>query len=227
VAKYAILKSFYASEAWIKFRLYIIGERGPKCVKCKSVIANPKDIILHHKKELTPENVHDVSISLNPVNIEVVCFDCHNKIHNRFGYQSARSVYIVYGAPLSGKKTYVKDNMKRGDIVIDMDMLYQALSLQDTYSKPDNLFSNVMAVHNQLIDHIKTRYGKWHNAWIIGGYADKYKREKTADDIGAEIIFCDVSKIECINRLAMDDSRQCMKEEWTKYINKWFDDYVA
>ncbi|MBB6218195.1 hypothetical protein HNQ80_004335 [Anaerosolibacter carboniphilus] len=232
MAKYAVLKSFYASEKWINFRLFMINERMKRdkkiiCEHCSKEIERPKDITIHHIEELTPENVHDVMISLNPKNVMLVHHECHNKIHNRFGHKPARNVYIVFGAPMAGKKTYVKENMSRGDIVVDMDNLYSAVSFLPYYDKPDNLFNNVINIHNALIDNIKTRYGKWNNAWVIGGYTDKYKREKLADDLGAEIIFCDVSRDECIRRLELDQERMYRKDEWLKYINKWFDEYVA
>ncbi|SDL20065.1 HNH endonuclease family protein [Natronincola ferrireducens] len=227
MAKHAILKSFYASEKWQKFRMAIINERGLKCEYCNEFVIRPAELTLHHSKiELTPENVHDVSISLNPDNVMVVHHDCHNKIHKRFGYKPERGVYIVYGPPLSGKSSYVEEYMARGDLIIDMDRLYAAVSLLPAYDKPDNLLNNVRAMHNALIDNIKTRYGKWNSAWIIGGYADKYKREKLANDLGAELIFCNVSKEECISRLEVDEERKYRKDEWKSYIDKWFERFV-
>lgn len=227
MAKYAILKSFYASEKWQRFRTATIAERGSKCETCGKMIANPKECeVDHYPIELTPENVDDANISLNPQNVKVKCHDCHNKRHNRFGNYSEHGIYIIYGSPMSGKHTYVKQNLQRGDIVVDMDRLYEAISMLPYFDKPNNLLSNVMGIHNLLIDNIKTRYGKWNNAWVIGGYADKYKREKLANDIGAELIFCDVSKTECLSRLDLDEDRQYRKDEWINYINKWFEKYV-
>lgn len=227
MVKHAVIKSFYASEEWITLRLLLINQRGNRCEHCKKIIPKSRDLIGHHKIELTPENVHDRMISLNPERIEIICFDCHNKVHRRFGYQSGKKVYIVYGPPMSGKSTFVRENVNRGDIVVDMDSLYTAVSMQPTYDKPDNLFSNVMGVHNLLIDNIKTRLGKWHDAWIIGGYADRYKRERLANDLGAELIFCNVSKEECLKRLEVDEDRQYRKDEWRGYIDKWFNSYSS
>jgi hypothetical protein len=226
MAKYAILKSFYASGEWQAFRAVIIAERDPICQECGKIIANPLDCHVHHIKELTPENVNDVMISLNPENVLVVCHDCHDKEHHRFGHQQLeRGVYIIYGPPLAGKKTFVRQNLKRGDLVVDMDALYTAVSMLPYYDKPDNLLPNVRGIYNQLLDNIKTRYGKWNSAWVVGGYADKYKREKLADDLGAELIFCDVSQGECLRRLEIDEARRYRKDEWEGYISKWFEQY--
>lgn len=226
MAKHAVLKSFYASEKWITLRLNLINERGNRCEHCKEIIPRSKDLIGHHKIELTPENVYDANISLNPELIEIVCFDCHNKEHKRFGYQPERKVYLVYGPPMAGKTTFVKENINRGDLVVDMDQLYSAVSFLPFYDKPDNLFTNVIGIHNLLLDNIKTRLGKWTNAWIVGGYADKYKRERLANDLGAELIFCNVSKEECLRRLEVDEDRRYRKDEWQEYIEKWFQSYM-
>lgn len=226
MAKHAVIKSFYASSAWINLRLLLINERGNKCEHCKDIIPRSRDLIGHHLIELTPENVQDHTISLNPEQIEIVCFDCHNKEHKRFGYQGKKEVYLVYGPPMSGKTTFVKEQLSRGDIVVDIDALYAAITMLPGYDKPDNLFNNVIGVHNFLIDNIRTRYGKWHTAWVIGGYADKYKRERLADDLGAELIFCGVSREECLSRLEQDEGRQYRKDEWQGYIGKWFDTYM-
>jgi hypothetical protein len=225
MAKYAIIKSFYASNDWITLRLSLINERGNRCVRCKEIIAKSKDLIGHHKIELTPENVQDRMISLNPELIELVCFDCHNKEHNRFGYRAEKRVYLVYGPPMSGKTTFVRQQMNRGDMVVDMDQLFAAVSMLPYYDKPDNLLPNVLGIHNQLIDNIRTRHGKWNNSWVIGGYADKYKRERLANDLGAELVFCNVSLDECLKRLDQDDDRRFRKDEWQRYIHKWFDSY--
>lgn len=232
MAKYSVLQSFYASEKWINFRQMMINkkisdEKKIVCEYCGNEIKKMEEITLHHKEELTPENVNDVTISLNPENIMLVHNDCHNKIHHRFGYKPSHDVYIVFGSPMSGKSTYVKRHMQRGDIVIDMDRLYEAVSMLPSYDKPDNLLSNVRVIHNDLIDNIKTRYGKWNNAWIIGGYANKYKRERVANDLDAEIIFCNVSKEECLKRLDLDELRKYRKDEWKEYIDKWFEQYTS
>ncbi|WP_338691206.1 HNH endonuclease signature motif containing protein (plasmid) [Paraclostridium sordellii] len=188
---------------------------------------------VHHIKELTQDNVNDYMVSMNPDNLRIVCHECHNKIHERFGYgygnrkrKFDRDVYIIYGPPLAGKKTYVKDNMEEGDLVIEMDMLYRAVSMGDMYNNPEKLKYNVYNIRNLLIDNVKTRYGKFNRAWVIGGYPNAIDRDRLANELGAETIFINVSKEECISRLkTCNDFRSNQYNKFKSYIEKWFEDY--
>ena len=46
------------------------------CVKC----GVPAEEV-HHKEHLTPENIGDVSVTLNPDNLISLCRDCHFEEH--------------------------------------------------------------------------------------------------------------------------------------------------
>jgi len=117
--------------------------------------------------------------------------------------------------------------MTEGDLVIDMDRLYNAISLLPMYDKPNNLKKNVFAIRDTLISNLKVRYGDWNNAWIIGGYADKFTRERLASELGAELIFINEDIETCLYRLKYtNDYRQNNYDEWKVYIEKWFKDYI-
>lgn len=213
------LHKFYCSKPWreLSFKLKI--ERGGKCERTGEIFIDMSQLIAHHTIELTEDNVDDVTISLNPELIEIISFKEHNKEHRRFG--NKQNVYIVYGSPLSGKTTLVKEIMNYGDIVLDLDKIWEALSFQEEYIKPNNLRFNIFKARDDMLDQIKTRYGGWYDAYIIAGLPDKYERERLADSLGAEIIFCEVSKEECYTRL--DNSGK--PNMWKDYINDWFDKY--
>lgn len=213
------LHSFYCSDEWLDFRVVVIAERLNICEDCRKYIKNPKELQVHHITELTLENVNDYNISLNKDNVKVLCHSCHDKKHRRFGsYQ--RKVYVVYGPPLAGKKTLVSQLFKTGDIILDMDYIFQCISGEDIRVKPNNLRFNAFKVRDTILDMIKTRYGKWIDAYIIGGYAEKYERERLANELGAEIIYCEATKEECYARaLALGNT------DYYQYIDNWFNDY--
>lgn len=222
------LFEFYRSDEWKNFREVVIGERTKDDgfiydEMTGKPITKAYDLILHHNIELTEENVKDYNISLNPDNIMIVSHKSHNIIHNKLGY-SKRQVYLVYGSPLSGKTTWVKDNMNEGDLVVDMDSIWQCVSGCDRNIKPNRLKSIVFKVRDTLIESIKYRYGKWTNAYIIGGYPFISERERLCKELGAREVFIDVRKEECLERLNTCEDRD--KDEWSKYIEDWFEKYV-
>ena len=75
-------KAFYASAAWRSTREAYAKSVGLLCEECKRKGLYNAGVIVHHKTHLTPENINDPSISLSWDNLELLCIDCHNKIHN-------------------------------------------------------------------------------------------------------------------------------------------------
>lgn len=220
--------SFYRSKDWRDLMASLKQERLDNdghviCEHCGKPIIKAYDIIGHHKIELDEENINDYDISLNPENIALVHHKCHNLIHNKLGY-AVRQVFIVYGAPLSGKTTYVQANASEGDLIIDIDSIWQCVSGLPRYKKPPRLKAVVFKVRDALIESVKYRYGKWNNCYIVGGYPLQSERERLIKELSAREIFIDATQAECFKRLAtIEDGRD--KDEWVRYINEWFDRY--
>lgn len=218
------LSDFYRSKEWENLLVILKGERINSegfivCERCGKPIVKAYDCIGHHIVELTEENYNDYNISLNPQNIAFVHHRCHNKIHNKLGY-AQRQVFIVYGSPLSGKSSYVKEVAVEGDLIVDIDNIWQCVSGCDRYIKPARLKSVVFGVRDKLIEDIKIRRGKWLNAYLIGGYPYKMDRERLIDSLGAREVFIDTDKPTCLERLANCGDRDAL--EWEKYINEWW-----
>lgn len=219
------LESFYRSKEWIDFRKITIAQRLSEdgetiCEHCGKPIYNKYDIILHHIKELTLDNVNDYNICLNPDNIKIVHHSCHNDIHNRFGTYT-RHIYLIYGSPLSGKTSYVDSIATKDDLVLDIDKIQECITGGRLYERGNRCTENVFGIRNALLDMIKYRQGKWINAYVIGTYPYVGERERVARELGAEVILIDATKEECLERLEVcQDGRD--KVAWKKYIEDWF-----
>jgi predicted kinase len=188
------------------------------CAHCGKPILKKYDCIGHHVIELTNENVNDTSISLNPDNIILIHFRCHNEIHQRFGY-SGKNVFIVYGAPCSGKSTFVRANATRNDLICDIDKIYECLTVLPSYDKQTTVKGNVFDVRDFILDLIRMRKGQWNNAYIIGGYPLKGQRERLATQLNAKLIHIDTSIEDCLARA------EARPKEWIEYINDYFEDF--
>lgn len=228
---FTTLSEFYTSDLWRKFRKNLILERINKSDGLiydefsGKPILNTYDIVLHHIQPLTMQNVNDFTISLNPDNIMIVTHKSHNEIHKRFGYCTQRKVYYVYGAPCSGKNTFVNESKGNSDIIVDIDNIWECITGGERYYKPQALKTNAFIMRDCLLDMVKTRAGKWERAWIIEGGARKAERERRIKSLGAEPIFIDTDKETCLNRLANDEKRIKYVDEWTTYIEQYFNEY--
>lgn len=211
------LHKFYTSRTWRDLSYMLKVQRGGRCERTGRIYSDFSQLIAHHKQELTEANIHRPEVALNPDNIEIISFVEHNKEHRRFGH--TKRVFIVYGSPLAGKTTLVREMMRAGDIVVDIDALWEAVTFLPPSVKPNNCRFNIFALRDNLLDQIKTRYGQWCDAWVIGGYADKYEREKLAEKLGAEMIYCEATRAECMERLAMSGR----PESWAQYIDIWWE----
>ena len=67
---------FYKSKKWLKCRAAYLAGKFYICERC----GRPATIV-HHKERVTPENVGDPGVTLNPENLEALCLECHNKEH--------------------------------------------------------------------------------------------------------------------------------------------------
>lgn len=222
---------FYKSKVWEETRKRLFFERLNEngeliCQECHQPIVMKYDAILHHcKEELTISNMNNYAISLNPDNLVWLHHACHNKIHCRFGHESQSKVYLVYGSPLSGKSSWVKSVAGKDDLICDMDSIYEMISINPRYIKSDRLKTNVFQIRNCIYDMIKTRTGKFCNAYVIGGFPLQMERKRLREQLGATDVFIECSKEECLERLYKDEERMLVKGEWVEYINDWFDKY--
>lgn len=76
-------KSFYSGKAWQRTREEYKKSRGGLCERCLAKgLYNPCEIV-HHKIELTPENINDPSITLTFDNLQCLCRECHSEVHGQ------------------------------------------------------------------------------------------------------------------------------------------------
>lgn len=227
------LADFYRTDEWEALLAVLSLERANEagdiiCEHCGKPIVLKYDRIGHHKKHLTLGNVNDANVSLNPENIAFVHHRCHNEIHERFGFgkpniRQPKKVYLVHGSPCSGKSTYAASVAGKGDLILDMDAIWACISNADAQGihagHDDRLRQNVFKVRDCILDMIKTRFGEWQNAYIIGGYPRIMERERMATLYGAEMVHIDTPRDVCELRA------QERPKEWQQYIASYWDAY--
>lgn len=68
-------KSFYNSKLWRDCRKQVLRRDLYACAHCYGRAEE-----VHHIIEITPQNINDINITLNPDNLISLCHNCHTKI---------------------------------------------------------------------------------------------------------------------------------------------------
>lgn len=215
------LHAFYCSKEWLELAKLLKYKSTGICESCNKSF--PFSYLrAHHIEELTLENVSNPKIALNPKNIKVLCHDCHNKIHRRLGHIK-KNVFIICGAPCSGKTTYVESVATRYDLVVDLDKIQNAISVIEPYDKPAATKKMLFDIRDMLYDKIAFRFGEWENAYVIACLPTKIEQEQLQQRLnGADIIYINTSKAICVNRALERSESNVIKENQIKYIERYF-----
>ena len=236
---------FYRGSDWANCKAQVTQERlkdgALYCEHCGKIILktfNPNErnnrnaVVYHHIKELSNLNVNDATISINPKNIMIVHWQCHNEIHNRFNgiiQKVEKKVYLIVGAPCAGKTTWVRERVQEGDIVLDIDDLWQTLSGMPRYNKPKQLNPIIFNLRQEIKKNIAGGVGNWRNAYIIESKLyttmDRKREIEKYKAHNVELIEMEATREECLQRLySKPDGRNVKAYE--EYINEFYDNYI-
>ena len=89
-----LFRSFYRSTQWRDARAYVLMRDRYLCRRCGAPATD-----VHHVVRLTPDNIDDPKITLNPDNLESLCDTCHKVEH----YAERTGVTIDYNFDEDGQ----------------------------------------------------------------------------------------------------------------------------
>lgn len=232
--------SFYNSKKWRDCRNAYFNSKYGICELC----GKPGEEV-HHKVFLNSENIHDYNIAFNWDNLQLLCRGCHNAIHEK-AYDMYRAknrtnagvknglcfdedgniienknVFIVWGAPASGKTTYVRENKGKYDLVVDLDYILSAISFINGKDRAEDYLPFGLEIRDLLYNLIAERKYYFEKAWIIATLPNKKKRLELQSKLKAELIHIDTSKDLCLKRARNDEDRR-NKDLQYKIIEKYF-----
>lgn len=209
--------------AWQQIRAAVLAHE-PICRGCRARRATEVDHIIPLKRGGT----NDLS------NLQPLCRSCHRKKTRSESQRitlrpiptmgrSMIPVTVVCGPPGSGKTTYVRERAEHGDLIVDLDAIYAALSGLDPYDKPDALLPFVLTARDAIIARL-AQHSDVRHAWLITSGADATQRDQFAHQLGASVVVLDVDAAECLRRIEADPDRQG-KRPWARLVREWWETY--
>jgi 5-methylcytosine-specific restriction protein A len=198
-------------------------EDQPLCVECRKqgrvTVATQRDHII-------PLSQGGLDV---PENTQPLCQACHDeksRRESRSGQEIKEGkVIVVYGPPGAGKTSYVMENMRAGDMIVDLDLIYSALSGQPIHHKPGNLLGFVLDVRETIYRMLDVRRNIADTIWIVISGAKREERNALIHRYNAATRLVRASVADCYERIKRDETRPGMARIATEIVDRWFREY--
>jgi hypothetical protein len=105
---------------------------------------------------------------------------------------------VIMGAPCSGKSTYVVEHAKPGDLVIDFDVLAQALGSPDPHDHPKHIRMVAIDMRRTAIASALQQHANGHTVWIVD--INPGERMPAYQRAGAQFVTTQASRAELHER---------------------------
>jgi predicted kinase len=135
-------------------------------------------------------------------------------------------VELITGPPGSGKSTLARERMRRGDVLLDMDRLWVALTGLEEYDKPSELLPLVRAVFDHALYTVYLQAAP-PDAVLVTSSATR--RDRLADlgsyrDYGLRrLTVLETPASECIRRI--EQQGRAGTADWPALVHRWWAEY--
>ena len=163
-------------------------------------------------------------------NLQSLCKPCHSRKTMReikiTREKPTMPITIITGPPGSGKTTYVEQRAQWGDLIVDVDAIYSALSGRPWYEKPAALLPFVLDARDAILDRLHGE-SELRQAWIITSEADHAELQRLKARYSAKLLVLEVDPTECLRRIAADPRRANAANQWQALIANWWEKYTT
>lgn len=203
--------------AWQKLSKQVLKEE-PLCRRCRLKDSVLTDHIITKRAGGTDARS----------NLQALCKDCHDEKtrqeDGRFRGSPSSRVVVVTGPPGAGKAALVGSWFRAGDLIVDVDRLFTAISGLEIYEKPGALLGFALEARDALLRRL-AKPSAVSRAWIIAGAPSSGERDRFERSLSAQVLVLETPTAECLKRLAKDPRRAgkvallepIVRDWWTVY----------
>lgn len=109
---------------------------------------------------------------------------------------------VVTGPPCSGKSTYVREHAQPGDVVIDFDLLCQALGSPNPHDHPDAVRHVAISMRREGIVAAIRAHRRGATVWVVD--TNMTKRARMYEEAGAHVVSLQVDNAELHSRASRE-----------------------
>lgn len=154
-------------------------------------------------------------------NLQSLCHSHHSQKTRREKLKPTTPCTVVAGPPGSGKTHYVHTHRLPGDLVLDLDALFSALSGLPLYRRPAPLLPFVCEVRDALLERLSRRSDLRH-AWVITSDPKPPTLHGLASRLAARLVVLEVPAEECLRRIEADEQREGSRVDWKSLVDAWW-----
>lgn len=123
---------------------------------------------------------------------------------------------VVTGPPCSGKSTYAREHHKPGEILIDFDVLAQALGSPSPHDHPDPVRWVTIAARRAAINSAIIQHGRGATVWVVHTRISPQEMRRYEQTGAVIVTIDDVDQAELHRRAAAE-----RPDRWHRLIDDW------
>lgn len=208
-----VAKSFYNSPFWRSLR-EACGERDKYvCQMC----GHPAGKSFHADHIVPREDGGADELD----NLQTLCDKCHGRKTSRELQVENASCYLVSGPPCSGKSTWVRQRIKDGDLVFDLDRIKQAITGQPLHVPNGSAVRIALAMWAAAMKELKRRPASG-VTYIETTEPDAGRRRHWCGELVAREVVIPTDLDTCLVRLEASPERMHDRDGIETRIRAWF-----